>query len=520
MLSAFGSLNKAPPTQVFKTFDGTTYYGIGEDGLTLSGNYEFQVLSGTVRLCGIELSAGCESSKHIVSAPVIPYPVITAVATSVNVSEESNENNTQDTKDSASLVVPPEIATSVSAFSAVIIVRPHATIPDISAIAPPYKSLFHYLRRVEDADSPRLIIPPSWQEIGLEYPAYIMLGPKNSGKSGLCRYICNRLVSSPNVRGRVFYLELDPGQPEYTPPGFLSLHEVHDLSFSPAFAHPNFKNVITAHYYGYVSPAETPHAYLAMCESLIYSVRPQLHPDDRLVVNTPGWTRGVGLELNRAIIGMVLPALILHMGPNTDFEDAVEVERVVQSPGSAVTLSAGGFSPADLRNLQHMLYFHQNDESHITEWTPYELNLGPEGAIRAFAVLNSESLNLDMDLGVCVEGTVVSINTTESVDENADLYLDPSAAADFWRASKCIGLGIVQSVDFKKRKMRLLTPVDPEELDLANKTVVLVRGRVQLPVWELYNKSLGSVSDVPWIETIKPRGVGASYTKFRRNIQR
>ena len=81
--------------------------------------------------------------------------------------------------------------------------------------------------------------PPAWHEavagLVLQGPSSsvnggcarrlscLVLGAKNVGKSSFARVLLNRLLS---LHPRVAYLDCDPGQPEFTPPGLLSLHLV------------------------------------------------------------------------------------------------------------------------------------------------------------------------------------------------------------------------------------------------------------------------------------------------------
>jgi polynucleotide 5'-hydroxyl-kinase GRC3/NOL9 len=81
---------------------------------------------------------------------------------------------------------------------------------------------------------------------------YLVKGPKNSGKSTFARMLVNRLldmcvVSISNERyeadrlngrySRVAFLECDIGQPEFTPPGIVSLNVISHPIFGRFFAY-------------------------------------------------------------------------------------------------------------------------------------------------------------------------------------------------------------------------------------------------------------------------------------------
>lgn len=522
MQSAFKSLNKVGSTFSCESFAGSLYFGLGSDNLVLSGNYQFKVIRGLVDFCGITLTSGPQI--YDASSPVAPFPVFKAVYNQID------EPLNQEECDGMAHLLEP--------YPSIIRVWQSDHVPDVSSIAPPYKSLWHYLRRVENQDAPLLTIPKSWQEVDHTVPSIVIVGPKNSGKSNLCKYICNRQYMSPQ-NNRTYYLELDPGQPEYTPPGFLSLHEIKQLNFSSGYTHPQFINVVKSHYLGYVSPMETPDRYLDMCQELLGTFRSISRSGDQLIVNTTGWTKGLGLELNQEIIAMVDPYIVLHLGPQDSFANVVVLERIepqnlqnepkssndaetgdtsLEKITSNTTITSGGFSSAELRNLQHMIYFHSHDLSHITEWDPFEVSLGTSIGIYAFAVLDSEGINLKSDLGICVEGTIVSINILDREETGLDpVALNSHDANNIWSQSHAIGLAVVQYLDLVTNTVRLLTPVDPVAHDLPNKQVILCRGRVQLPIWDFQNRKF---SDSPWIIANKQPGIGSTYTRFRRNIQR
>lgn len=80
---------------------------------------------------------------------------------------------------------------------------------------------------VEDSSTSFLTFPTLWEEclnnIKKEIDVICIMGPRNSGKSTFARYSLNALLSKYN---KVAFLECDPGQSEYTPPGMVSLNIV------------------------------------------------------------------------------------------------------------------------------------------------------------------------------------------------------------------------------------------------------------------------------------------------------
>jgi polynucleotide 5'-hydroxyl-kinase GRC3/NOL9 len=81
--------------------------------------------------------------------------------------------------------------------------------------------------------SPDIYIPEQWSKaanfiISSSTPPIILIcGPANSGKATFSRYLLNLLFTKCD---RVSYLDTNVGQPEFTPPAFLSLTILHDIS--------------------------------------------------------------------------------------------------------------------------------------------------------------------------------------------------------------------------------------------------------------------------------------------------
>ncbi|KAE9610042.1 putative polynucleotide 5'-hydroxyl-kinase [Lupinus albus] len=67
-------------------------------------------------------------------------------------------------------------------------------------------------------------------------PIILVCGPGNCGKTTFSRHLLNVMLQRYK---KVVYLDTDVGQPEFTPPGFLSLTVLHELTPS---THSNYKN--------------------------------------------------------------------------------------------------------------------------------------------------------------------------------------------------------------------------------------------------------------------------------------
>lgn len=91
--------------------------------------------------------------------------------------------------------------------------------------------------------------------------------------------------------------------------------------------------------------------------------------------------------------------------------------------------------------------------------------------------------------------------------------------------SECSGLAVVRGIDTERGTVELVTSIEEENMEMWEKKglkVVLVRGRVELPVWEMVVK--GKEGEVaPWVgygSGIGGEGKGGAVWRVRRNVMR
>ncbi|KAE9369520.1 hypothetical protein N431DRAFT_345755 [Stipitochalara longipes BDJ] len=229
-----------------------------------------------------------------------------------------------------------------------------------------------------------LISPPEWNEMLArcsrsfeQTPLAIMVcGPKSSGKSTFAKFLVNRLLStlkdaSPSKKSAkpvgVALLDLDPGQPEFSPPGQLSLVHASEPNFGPSFTHPvpNVKSaVIRSHSVAAISPSLDPSLYMACVSDLFAHYRNLLstQPDCPLVINTPGWVFGTGLEILVELITQLRPSEIIYMSQDGPAEVVSTLREAAKShPVLTIPSQVSEYTTrtaAHLRTMQSMSYFH------------------------------------------------------------------------------------------------------------------------------------------------------------------
>ncbi|GLC63737.1 hypothetical protein PLESTF_000068700 [Pleodorina starrii] len=170
-----------------------------------------------------------------------------------------------------------------------------------------------------------------------------VLGAKGMGKSSLARLITNRLLDlaqqqEPDPMGAgtgggsgggsgsgggwpaVAFLDTDVGQPEFTPPGLLSLHLLGPGSPLVGPPHAHSRQPWAARFVGDVSPQHDPQLYLSAAQALYGTYWNWAQglaaigcPWPPLVVNTHGWVKGLGFDLLTQLLRLVAPTHVIQI---------------------------------------------------------------------------------------------------------------------------------------------------------------------------------------------------------------
>lgn len=215
----------------------------------------------------------------------------------------------------------------------------------------------------------------------------LVCGAKGVGKSSLCRFLVNRMLGRHR---EVAYMDCDLGQPEFTPPGQVSLHRLQAPVVGPP--HANIRRPQLAYFVGTTTSKPEPLLYTAAVRALAEHAgagatnaggqqqqqqrsssffASDAPPPAPLVVNTDGWVKGMGEDLLGAVIDAVRPRHIVQiLGTSTAkmFEldlnrlpEGCEVHRV--EAWSPPPVPVGGPpnpsrpSPQDQRTLRLVAYF-------------------------------------------------------------------------------------------------------------------------------------------------------------------
>lgn len=184
----------------------------------------------------------------------------------------------------------------------------------------------------------------------------------------------------------VTILDIDPGQPEFSPPGTISLVRLATPNLAAPFCHPLLhpKATVRSHAVASITPASDIEHYKS-CVLDLFSRYQSTNSCGGcpLIVNTPGWIQGSGLVLLQDLVSAIRPTEILYMSQDGP-EDTVEGLKVASAAScSSTTNNSGTMSPPllttlpsqsseytsrtalHLRHMQAMSYFHVDAEHYF-----------------------------------------------------------------------------------------------------------------------------------------------------------
>ncbi|KAL5747313.1 hypothetical protein ACOSP7_024310 [Xanthoceras sorbifolium] len=346
--------------------------------------------------------------------------------------------------------------------------------------------------------SPDIYIPQEWSDAAdsIAYdsntsppPIALICGAKNCGKTTFSRHLVNILLQRYR---KVAYLDTDVGQPEFTAPGFLSLTVVDKLT--PDLTIPCLKTPERSFYFGDVSSKRDPTAYLKYIFALYDYYRKEYWMLNKcespgrtelpLVVNTPGWVKGIGYDILVDLLKYITPTHVIKI--NISFErknlpagafwldgncngdiNLIEVNSARQDAFNRSVLIQK--DARLLRDLRIMAYFRQcfpstqnittiKELAHaLTSHPPYEVSISSIKIRHLYCQVPSSEIFYSLN------ATIVGLAISSDSSENLPL---------------CVGLGIVRGIDTLKSLLYVITPVSPSILE---KVDLFLQGFIQIP---------------------------------------
>ena len=316
-------------------------------------------------------------------------------------------------------------------------------------------------------------IPDSWNELVKQLSKkgtriVLILGQTDTGKTFFCSYLANRLLTQGLKAG---ILDCDTGQSDIGPPGTIGLAVLTRQIVFPSEVEP------TALYFtGSNSPA---FHFMPTLVGLKRLVDQGLTLADILIIDTPGWVQGEKARaLHRSEIEMLSPDVIVLLQRSDELEHLVKnysPEKIVHIPvtkGPAPRnhderkglreamykkyLKQAGYLELDLDEIQtDRVYFKTGKEIKLEgiQYLWAERLSGLEGLLLVTErpLSEEESIMVKKEVGVYNLKNILAGNEKNILVGILDSMSD------------VLGIGIIDRIDYKGRKIRIFTPVKENE---------------------------------------------------------
>ncbi|KAI8543529.1 hypothetical protein RHMOL_Rhmol08G0225700 [Rhododendron molle] len=354
------------------------------------------------------------------------------------------------------------------------------------------------LTESEESPSPKIFIPEEWSEAAesIAYdsitsppPVALICGAKNSGKTTFSRHLLNILLQRYK---RVAYLDTDVGQTEFTAPGCLSLTVVDKIT--PDLTIPCLKTPERCFFYGDISSKRDPSAYLKFifalydCYRKVYCMSNHSESPGNtgvpLVVNTPGWVKGIGYDLLVDMLKYISPTHIVKICISAESKNlpagAFWLDEGHDVTGTLIEINSARQDSLKrsvlvhkdarlLRDLRVMAYFRQCFPSDLSITTIKEL---------AYALAAHPPYEIPMS-SIKIKHLHCQVPSTEVFYSlNATIVGLAVSSEDSEHLPQCVGLGLVRGIDIFKRVVYVITPVPQNTLE---KVDLLLQGLIQIP---------------------------------------
>ncbi|XP_022919641.2 uncharacterized protein [Onthophagus taurus] len=301
----------------------------------------------------------------------------------------------------------------------------------------------------------------------------MICGGQGVGKSTLLRYMINTFL---NHHEKVYVIDLDPGQSEFTMAGCISIICMENPIFGPNYATLNETIRSISHN---IDVSFSPNHYIKSIQSLMKTYETlEKFPT---LINMVGFQKGLGLEITSSAIAVINPNILIEIRserPQKNYSRALVKTMVNEQfslflPNFEVNLSydyisitsvsdATGFKPAGYlrRNISTISYFGRIVDEGLTLRS---------GSIPMFMI--------NLDEITVIDKEYKSINTLNKEDIiNFNIVGLCSKEEGEGNIFNCYGYGIVRCVI--NNILYLITPV---KYEIIQKVTHFIIGLVELP---------------------------------------
>lgn len=328
------------------------------------------------------------------------------------------------------------------------------------------------------------VIPSEWQtysEVVVSQSAKpiscMVLGDVDSGKTVFCTYLANYAIN----RGlKVGIIDKDPGQTEISVPTTIGL----GIAEKPLYSLEQLE-AVSVKFIGSVSPANVVQRIVVATKQLYdEAVR---RGCELIIINTSGWVNGRGArELKYSVISSIHPNYLILIERTNEVEHLVkpfeksDINIIRVHPSSAIKPKTKEERRARRESIYRSYFANAKVRKVSLSGTKLMYTLFTTGI-----VLNNESLSryskesgLDLVYGEESKDTLFLVNRdplqskAKVEEEMAKVYGKEEVVVTWTGEEKglivgllgsdlsFLGLGLIREIDYLKRSVELLTPVE------------------------------------------------------------
>ncbi|KAG0667699.1 Polynucleotide 5'-hydroxyl-kinase grc3 [Maudiozyma exigua] len=437
--------------------------------------------------------------------------------------------------------------------------------------------------------------PADWQTVidnlfisfkNQEYDMRIMvIGGKNSGKSTILRVLQETFMNKTilNDDGTTFksqedilYMDLDPGQPEYSDPECISLTQISPTQVPLLGQHLAQTSYIKLqqHYYGSSSPQDEPSLYLEQINDLMKYFEERESMGTTLL-NLPGWIKGFGMTIVNSVIRLFKPTHIICIDPSKldselqippEFSNPFQLNykpviyniNSISSHSKLTQTYQPRFNAIQIRTTKMLMALHRMRSTEFDQLKydftplllqrPIRISLGSGSGIHGIQFQRDLGDLGDDNIRGALEGTIVGlllrrewINVeNENVRSTASVTKFPVIREKI-KASNLTyySIALIHSINIEENFMNLYIPQanldkmiektktmnnqNSNDINNCKYTWFISRGKSDTPFCEIYPNRLKTMFEkyeqIPYVSTER-RKKHEHVWKVRKNVQR
>ena len=323
-------------------------------------------------------------------------------------------------------------------------------------------------------------IPESWEEaaeriIESEKPVrVIVLGGVDSGKTSLCTYLANRAALQGS---KVGIIDADLGQSDIGPPTTIGLGQIREPVSDLTKA-----EVVDAYLVGYTSPGRALDKVLEGMRVIIE--RAEKLDVDVLIINTDGWVDGAeAADYKRRLVDIAKPDIILGIEREDELSDVLKTlnGKQVMHIDAPPTIKRRDREKRRLhRELSYRRYLEgAKVQSYPISWVKLQGCLPELGLPATEERVSIVSEALGFTPYHCEENPrhmLIVLGKNQEITDEAIKKLEEALEKDVKVLRKgdergvlvslhgddgrFLGIGVLRDIDFRRRIIRIYTPVE------------------------------------------------------------